>query len=113
MASAGTTLWKGSAATTLSPEAPGFDTVLGGEGDDTLYVGIGADKLNGGPGDDIFEYLNVQEPGGEEIVGGDGSDTVFSTYNDSGEFDFSGTFIAPDVERLVSYSKVALSAAQL
>jgi serralysin len=92
---------------------PGFDSVLGGEGDDTIYVGIGADKLNGGPGDDLFDYLDVQEPGGEEILGGDGVDTIFATYNVSGEFDFSGTLIAPDVERLVCYSAVALSGEQL
>jgi Ca2+-binding RTX toxin-like protein len=51
-------------------QAPSFDTLLGGDGDDRLSVGYGGGLLDGGAGDDtIFG-------GGDTLIGGDGDDKV-------------------------------------
>jgi Ca2+-binding RTX toxin-like protein len=57
---------------TLGRTVPVPATIRGGEGDDVLTGGAGADKLIGGPGDD---ELNGRG-GNDALIGGPGEDTV-------------------------------------
>src|SRR5436305_10215192 len=45
--------------------------VIGGAGDDTIMGSLGADYIDGGPGDD---HLTLTDGAADELVGGDGSD---------------------------------------
>ena len=52
--------------------ATGFETVIGGSGDDTISGDAGSETLHGGAGDDVLEGRD----GDDEIHDGAGSDTV-------------------------------------
>jgi hypothetical protein len=60
-----------------STSASGFE-IDGGEGDDQIYLGAGADFVLGGAGDDII-YTGA---GDDEIDGGDGDDRLFGEAGD-------------------------------
>jgi hypothetical protein len=49
-------------------------TLLGGEGDDVLYAGVGADSLDGGTGRDTL--VAIQREGTPTLHGGDGDDVL-------------------------------------
>jgi len=56
-------------------DEPIATSVSGGAGNDELYEGGGADRLDGGPGDDTLHAWRGS--GADEYVGGDGTDLVF------------------------------------
>ena len=57
----------------------GNDSLSGGEGDDTLTDYLGANALDGGAGNDRFEYVSYNEgsaSGADTITTGDGRDVL-------------------------------------
>src|SRR5688572_21866811 len=89
----------------------GDDTIKALAGHDTLFGDLGLDILNGGNGNDRFEITaQAQIVAGETYNGGLGFDTLF--LNAAGAIDISSTIIT-DVEALLSFGEVSLTAAQL
>ncbi len=68
----------GPANLSLKDESRGDDTLHGGAGDDTLYVGWGDDTSHGGAGDDSL-YGGA---GGDTSHGGAGDDTLYGSWGD-------------------------------
>jgi len=61
----------------------GADSLVGGDGSDTLSDGPGADGAIGGAGDDVF----IPGPGDDGYSGGDGNDTLKATSAQDGKND--------------------------
>ncbi|HEY1710932.1 MAG TPA: calcium-binding protein [Rhizomicrobium sp.] len=59
----------------------GYDVMIGGSGDDTIYGGDFVQKIYGGSGDDTISALNASDNGDGQISlikGGSGDDTIAS-----------------------------------
>ncbi len=76
-----------------------IETVIGGDGDDTLFDGAGAETLRGGPGDDV---LSLPSGGDDRAEGGEGNDTFFDGTGNDKYFGDAGD----DVVNLISSSGI-------
>ena len=94
----------------LSPDASDAeapDTLLGGDGDDTIHAGAN-DLVDGGDGDDT--YVLRSDAGGAAVITYSADDTITITLADdyTGEGDYTLTQDGDDVQVLLDGSAVAV-----